>query len=179
MKGRKLPSTGGVLLRPTSSLVRGAIFSILGPESVEGARVLDLFSGTGTLGIEALSRGAKWVDFVEKNPKLCARLKDTLKELAFDEKAHIHCAKVEVILASLGGKYDIVFMDPPYADAPIDEVMASLDKEDLVDADGSVLAEHSRFLKPKEEYGALLKKNTKRYGDTCLSIFQRSRGQDG
>ena len=92
------------------------MFSILESDGLEGKRVVDLYAGTGTLGIEALSRGAIWADFVEGSPKRCALLRRSLATLDFTDRSRVHCMKVERALTSLDGKsYDIVFRSTVYA----------------------------------------------------------------
>ena len=179
LKGRKLASPRAGQLRPTSSLVRGAIFSILGAERISGARVLDLFAGTGALGIEALSRGAQWVEFVERGLKLCANIRSSVKQMAFDHRCQVHCAKAERAIASLMGGYDVVFMDPPYRQEGLDDILASLDEAGIVKAGGLVIVEHSKLTDLEDKYGTLRRTDTRRYGDTSLSIYRHSGDTDG
>ena len=114
LRGRRLtvPDHG---VRPTSERAREAIFDILGPRLVSGARVLDLYAGTGALGIEALSRGAASADFVEKNPDAARRLARNLRELGFGPEARVHEADLSRGLPEhLAGPWRLVFLDPPY-----------------------------------------------------------------
>src|SRR3990170_477178 len=97
-KGHRLKFPTGTTTRPATDLVRGAIFSILASLTDDWERVLDLFSGSGALGIEALSRGAGWVDFVDREPKCCAIIKDNLTKTKLAERAHVYCASVEKAL---------------------------------------------------------------------------------
>lgn len=170
-KGRILPSARGANLRPTSGRVRGAIFSILGPEMIEGARVLDLYAGTGALGIEALSRGAEWVDFVERSPRQSSLLRACLKMLDFHSHAHVYQARVEKALDILPGGYDLVMMDPPYLATGLEAIVTRISQRDILKTAGLLVVEHSRRRELEEVYGSLHLAKSRRYGDTCVSIY--------
>jgi 16S rRNA (guanine966-N2)-methyltransferase len=115
LRGRRLPVPDRDV-RPTSERAREAIFDILGPRLVRGARVLDLYAGTGALGIEALSRGAASADFVEKDPGHARRLEQNLRSLGFGAEARVHDADLDrgALPAALEGSWRLVFLDPPY-----------------------------------------------------------------
>jgi 16S rRNA (guanine966-N2)-methyltransferase len=116
LRGRRIrvPDRG---VRPTSDRIREAVFDVLGPNVVAGARVLDLYAGTGALGIEALSRGARSADFVEGNPAVARALRENLASLALADRARVHHADLSGadLPAGAEGPYDLVFLDPPYA----------------------------------------------------------------
>ncbi|MEE9400935.1 MAG: RsmD family RNA methyltransferase, partial [Dehalococcoidia bacterium] len=118
-KGHSLKSLRGSAIRPTSDLIRGAIFSMLETVATDWSRVLDLYAGTGALGIEALSRGAEWADFVEKKPRLCALIKENLESTGFAAQGAVYCVSAAKALSILDGEYGILFMDPPYADSSL------------------------------------------------------------
>src|SRR3990172_6608743 len=94
-KGHRLAGPPSRATRPTSDLVRGAIFSALGSLGADLSRVLDLYAGSGALGIEALSRGAGWCDFVERDPAACAVIRENLRATGFDGQARVYCLSVE------------------------------------------------------------------------------------
>ena len=171
LRGRQLRSARAADLRPTPERVRLAVFSILGRERVEGARVLDLYAGAGTLGIEALSRGAEWADFVESGASRCRDLRQSLQGMGVAEKAHVHRGSVERRLHQLEGRYDLVFADPPYDLDPWESLMQQLGNAALMEANGTVVAEHrhNRSLAPL--YGMLGLETRRRYGDTAISIY--------
>lgn len=102
------------LTRPTSSVVREAIFNILGSDVV-GSRVLDLFAGSGALGLEALSRGAAYGCFVDQSSAACAVIRCNLQALHFQDMSHIVCGAIPFVFQQLNGEYDLIFIDPPYA----------------------------------------------------------------
>jgi len=113
--GRRLTAPSGRGTRPTSDRVREALFSILGP--LGGTRVLDLFAGSGALGIEALSRGAQDATFVDRNRRATAAIERNLAALELD-MATVHRRDALAFLSSVSGPWDLVFLDPPYDEAP-------------------------------------------------------------
>jgi 16S rRNA (guanine966-N2)-methyltransferase len=115
LRGRRITAARGRATRPTSDRVREALFSILGP--VEGAAVLDLFAGSGALGIEALSRGAAAADFVETDARAMAAMEANLAALRL-EGARVHRRDALAYLRGAPGPYDLIFADPPYSCAP-------------------------------------------------------------
>ncbi len=173
LRGPRAPTT-----RPTSDLVRGALFAML--ESMEGvdwSRVLDLYAGTGALGIEALSRGADWADFVEKSPAACAIIRENLARAGLAGQGRVYCFSVRQAFATLAGKYGIILADPPYGDPEAPKLLKRLSESSLVGPGTVVAIEHSRRvqLEPVPECLSLVK--SRRHGDTCISIFV-ARGDD-
>lgn len=169
--GRLLRLPRGARTRPTSELVRGALFSILTP-FLDDASVLDLFAGTGALGIEALSRGAAWADFIENNPKQCVFLKANLRDLGLARRSQVRCTRVEQAISSLYARYDIIFLDPPYGYSGLERLL-----EDIAPApfagDGAFLTvEHSRRHALADAYGPVSLVRRRAYGDTVLSIYR-------
>jgi 16S rRNA (guanine966-N2)-methyltransferase len=114
-RGRRLESPSGRWTRPTADRVREAVFSILGP--IEGARVLDLFAGSGALGIEALSRGAEGAAFVDRDARAVGAIRRNLEALGI-AGASVHRRDAVAFLRAATGPYDLVFVDPPYDSAP-------------------------------------------------------------
>jgi len=172
-KGKQLKSPPGASLRPTSDLVRGAIFSLLESMDCDWSSVLDLYAGTGSLGIEALSRGAGWADFVERNQRCCATIKENLKNAGLEDQAHVYCCSIDRALSFLDKRYGILLLGPPYADHSIVEVLDKLSSSHLV-GDGSVIAvEHSSRFPLSQAYGDFHLVKDRRHGDTCISIYSR------
>jgi 16S rRNA (guanine966-N2)-methyltransferase len=166
--GRSLLAPPGVSTRPTSDRVREALFSILGPGSVEGTRVLDLFAGSGALGIEALSRGAAEVVFVDSSSAAVAAVRRNLARLGIEGSVRRQDALVYLRGASRDARlYDLVFLDPPYrhASALGPELSAAL--RPVLAPDARVVAESDRR-SPLELDLALL--DERRYGDTLIRI---------
>ena len=178
-RGRKLRPSKSSGLRPTSERVRAAIFSMLGPDAVEGARALDLYAGTGALGLEALSRDAAWVDFVESDAVRAQQIRESLRELGLSERAKVYRVKVERLTATLEGGYDLVFADPPYEASPWDDLMTVLVERRILNENALVVAEHSHRLALAVEYGksdsagpGLTVWKDRRYGDTAVTIYR-------
>ena len=170
-RGRRLRSARGADLRPTTERVRGAIFSILGPEAVEGARVLDLYAGTGALAIEALSRGAAWADFVEVNAGRARQIRDSLRQISLAGMGRVYQARTQRALDTLPDGYDLVFADPPYDIEVWEPLMGRLGKGDLVREKGLVVVEYRHGLALEERYDTLTRVSVRRYGDTAVSIY--------
>ncbi len=171
VKGLRLKSPRSSPIRPTTGLIRGAIFSMLQP--VAGARVLDLYAGTGSLGIEALSRGAIWADFVEYNPRCCAAIRENLKWTGFVPLSHVYCWDVAKALSRLNHGYDIIFLDPPYSDPSIGNILDKLVSSQLVKAGSTIVAQHpSRRPLPSNIKQFHLIKD-RRHGDSCISIYRQ------
>ena len=172
LRGRQLRSPRVKGLRPTSEMVRAAVFSILGRDAIEGARVLDLYAGTGALGIEALSRDALWVDFVESNGSLTRRMVENLHGLGLEERGRVYHGRVESMLHTLPGDYDLVFSDPPYDLLDLDSLMSGLSERPLVKEGGIAVVEHRHTTVLAQSYGKLEQTSTRRYGDSAVTFFQ-------
>ena len=173
-RGKRISTLNGMGLRPTGDRVKEALFNILSLDP-EGARVLDLFAGSGNLSLEALSRGATSVLLVDSSRPAAEVMQKNLKALEFLDRASILVRPVLTALRYLGGqhlKYDVIFMDPPYDRGWVGRVLAAIDLWQLVEADGVVVAEHSRREAVADNYGSLALKDQRRYGDTRLSFFE-------
>ena len=171
-RGRKVRATRGAGLRPTAERVRSAIFSMIGRSAVEGGHVLDLYAGTGALGIEALSRGASWAEFVEVHPGRCQDIRDSLRQLGLVGRGHVGCARVEGVLHRLEDTFDLVLIDPPYTLDPWDLLMDRLTSGHLLKESALVVAEHQHRRQLEESYGRLLRVKSRRHGDTSISIYR-------
>jgi 16S rRNA (guanine966-N2)-methyltransferase len=172
-KGHHLKFPKGTKTRPATDLVRGAIFSILEKIAVDWSLVLDLFSGSGALGIEALSRGAGWVDFVESEPKCCGIIRENLESTRLAAQAHVYCCSVNKALSFLDKEYDVILMDPPYANTLIGDFIIRLADSRLVGVTTTVVVTHSPHLNLQTSYAALKQVKEHRHGDSCISIFQK------
>lgn len=172
-KGCILKSPKGTKTRPATELVRGAIFSILETASSDWTRVLDLYSGSGALGIEALSRGAGWVDFVEQAPQCCAIIKQNLEKTRLVNYAHIYCCSVAKAISFLDKRYTIILMDPPYFNLTIGEIIKQLANSKLVSDKSVVVVTHSphRPLEPTYALLNLIKEH--RHGDSVIALYRK------
>jgi 16S rRNA (guanine966-N2)-methyltransferase len=176
-RGRKLKAPRGANTRPTGAKVREAIFNILGPPSPDA--VLDLFAGTGSLGIEALSRGASRAVFVERDGRALGALHRNLREFGLTNRARVIDSSVLVALQRLAAEDDLrfswVFIDPPYAAGEIEPVLAMLSGRQLLGPGAVVIVEHDRRNQPPEQVGALEMVDRRFYGDTGLSFYRPHR----
>jgi len=172
-KGHHLKVPKGTGTRPATDLVRGAIFSILETMAGDWSRVLDLFSGSGALGIEALSRGAGWVDFVEQEPRCCSIIRQNLERTKLAGQAHVYCCSVAKALSFLEEEYNIILMDPPYADESIGETIQQLAASQLVGKESIVVVTHSPHLTLGSSYPPLTMLKERRHGDSCIAIYQK------
>lgn len=171
-KGRRLRSPR-TPVRPTTALVRGAIFSILCPVLDQEWQALDLYAGTGSLGIEALSRGAIWADFVEQNRKCCDAIRQNLEAVGFSSRSRVYCLSVDRALKMLDRVYDVVLLDPPYDDPSLPATLDSLFGSQLVGPKSTVVVQCStRQRLPADFHKFHLNKN-RHYGDTSISFYQQ------
>ncbi len=173
-RGTTLKGPPDALTRATADKVRGAIFNILAPY-VEGARVLDLYAGTGALGLEALSRGARHAVFVEQHGPTLDLLRANARELGLSTQAQLVRARVLDWLAGAGGRFGWIFLDPPYASEELPRALALIAERSLLSDEGLVIAEHDSRAEPVAERLALLER--RRYGQTAVSFFTRGEEQ--
>ncbi|MCL2679009.1 MAG: 16S rRNA (guanine(966)-N(2))-methyltransferase RsmD [Dehalococcoidia bacterium] len=171
-KGFPLKVPKGTPTRPATELVRGAIFSILQSSDSGMERILDLFSGSGSLGIEALSRGADSVDFVDQESRCCAIIRENLEKTKLSGRARVHCTTVGRAISALTGTYDIVLMDPPYNDTGIGVIIEQLAASNLVNETSTVVITHSSRFKLEPAYGRLSLRREYRHGDSTIAIYR-------
>ena len=172
-KGHRLKGPPDLGTRPMLDRVKESLFAILsGYEVIEG-RVLDLFAGTGSLGIEFLSRGAAWADFVEQRRDVCAVIRDNLRHTRLADRARVHQMPVErYIAAGAAEPYAIIMMDPPYASPTIEATIEAIAKSSLV-ADGTILVVGPwPRLELREQYGGFHQLTSRRIGDSSFSIYE-------
>lgn len=170
-RGRTLRTPPASGLRPTSERVRAALFSIIGVEAVEGKRVADLYAGTGSLGLEALSRGAAWVSFVERNGRLCSAIREHLGLLGLDSQAQVHRGAVLRAVESLPGGYDLVMADPPYDSSELADLVEALQSPRLLNVGGLVVLEHRSDDEEEYAFGRFSLRASRTYGDTGITIL--------
>ena len=177
-KGFPLSAPQGVQTRPTADRVREAIFNVLAPHIAE-ARVLDLFAGTGALGLEALSRGAQEAVFIEQNKRTFAILQKNIIKTGFNAQCQTYLGDCRQMVASLSGAFDIVFLDPPYNRGWLGMTIPALMKTGLL-ATYTVLvvetAAKNEEIFPAE--GLILKKRSV-YGDTAVLYYRQIKGEIG
>ncbi len=165
-----MKAPAGSSVRPTSDKVKQALFNILG-ERMAGSSFLDLFAGAGGIGIEALSRGAGRVVFVDASRASLNVVRQNIEQTGFEERSQAVLAKVESFLKKPSGPYDIVFLDPPYADEmqPLLELIA---EAGILRPDSIVIAEHFKKQLSPESAGGLALYREAKYGDTVLAFYR-------
>ena len=167
-KGRRLKSPDWPGLRPTSDKLRETLFNILAPH-IDGARVVDGYAGTGAIGIEALSRGAAHVTFIEKNRRAAALIEENLKACGVEAGYTIRCADVVAALDAPASAFDLILLDPPY---DTENVSAALDAVARhLAGDGLVVLERATRREP-EESAALQRVRDVKSGDSTLSFYR-------
>jgi 16S rRNA (guanine966-N2)-methyltransferase len=142
-------------------------------QAIEGARTLDLYAGTGALGIEALSRGAAWADFVERSPRLCAVIRENLERTGFRQQAQVLALPAARAVETLAQeRYDLVFMDPPYEEnAALESVVQALLRHGMVRTGGMMVVEQGARTTLDFARSGLRAVQQKRYGDTAVSLY--------
>ena len=173
VKGTQLKTLPKRSIRPTTSVVRQAIFSLLENTTSNWRRVLDLYAGSGALGIEALSRRAEWVDFVDRRKKCCDIIRNNLEKIGELHRAHIYCCRADKAVAFLSNNYDIVFIDPPYSDPSTNNLLINLAKSNLIGEDSTIVLCHANRFPLNSDYDGLHLVKQRRYGDTFIFIYQR------
>lgn len=172
---RPLRSLRGMLLRPSSDRLREALFNILGP-TVEGSLVVDVFAGTGAVGIEALSRGAREVIFIERHAAAAALVRRNLSSLGIERDAEVLAVDAVCGLEQLEARHllaDFVFLDPPYENKEdYDEALDFLDGSRLLAPAGWVIAEHSRRHSLPDRLTRLERTRLVKLGDAALSFYR-------
>ncbi len=168
-KGRNLYSVSGKSTRPTSSYHRAMIFNVYG--DFEGKRVLDLFSGTGSLALEALSRGAVWADMVEFAAPAVATILKNVEMLGCGESCHVWRKRVESFLKKTQERWDLIFVDPPYNKGLLNPSLDLIFERDLLEPGGVVIAEHSPQEQVSEKYAAQIISH-KAGRAVCVSVLE-------
>ena len=178
-RGRRLKAVPGLSTRPTSDRVKEAIFSMIGP-FFDGGTVLDLFAGTGALGIEALSRGADRAVFVDRERASVETVRDNLAACGFADRAVVYqsdAMRAIRLLARRGAAFDIAFLDPPYRFAGLDALMRDLAEAELLRPGAVVVAEHTSDRALPERIGPLRRFRRGEYGDTAVTLYEFGTGE--
>ncbi len=176
LRGRPVFAPKGQKIRPTSDQVKETLFNILGARVVH-ATFLDLFAGSGNVGLEALSRHATQVVFVEKIPAHKQVITRNLRACSVESKSVVYCRDANKILRVLykaGWKFDIIFLDPPYRHTKmLDDILMKIETYALLADSGQLVVEHTRTFVPPATIGnALTQIRQRRIGDTVLSFYQ-------
>ena len=182
-KSRMLKALQGRAARPTSDRLKETVFNLI-QTRIEGSRFLDCFAGTGAIGIEAISRGARSVVFIESSPHACRIIRQNMERLGLfaSKDCKLLEQTVRVGLKSLQRakmKFDIVFIDPPYAAAnDYPQVLEALHQYEVLDSEAVVIVEHSKQLELADEGAGLIRTRQVKQGDSVLSIYERARARE-
>jgi 16S rRNA (guanine(966)-N(2))-methyltransferase RsmD len=172
-RGKRLKELPGMSTRPTTDRVKEGLFNVI-QFDIEGRRVLDLFAGTGQLGIECLSRGAAFCDFVDASPAAMKVVRDNVASCALGDRAAFHQKDFAAFLAAAKGRYDLIFLDPPYASGNLERALEQLVNIDIVSGNGIMVcespADHSLPALP----APYEKGKEYRYGKIKLTLYRRS-----
>lgn len=171
-KGVRLLTPEGMNTRPTSDRVKEGLFSIIQFE-VEGRNVLDLFAGTGQLGIEALSRGAESAVFVDYSPQAVKLVKENIRRAKLQDQASVFQADYESFLRSCRQKFDIIFLDPPYAEKILENALKIISEIDILRDGGIIICEKTAEKAFEDAFEGLVRQKEYRYGNTSLVLFRK------
>lgn len=177
-KGKKLKSPSDETVRPTLDRVKENLFNIIGFD-IRDSVVLDLFAGSGALGIEALSRGAKRCYFVDNDKRSIELVRHNLKETRLEENAIVLMSDAEHVierLATQGEKFDYIFIDPPYCQGIVQKILKQLEKCNIMQEEGFVIIETDRAEKLPDQITDLYKTKEREYSSTRISIFEARNG---
>jgi 16S rRNA (guanine966-N2)-methyltransferase len=174
-RGRALKAVPGMSTRPTTDKVKEAVFSMIGPY-FDGGLALDLFAGTGGLGIEALSRGIEKAIFIDIEKKSIDTVLINLEAAGFKDKAEVYrndAARALKLLGKRGLKFNLVFLDPPYKMKAIAELINVMEEQALLQPNVLIVVEHDADDILTDSLGTLQLKKRAEYGDTAVTIYER------
>ena len=172
-RGIQLKTPEGMLTRPTSDRVKEALFSIINFE-IPGARVLDLFGGTGQLGIEALSRGAKQVVFVDAREDACRLIRENLKRTKLEADARVIRSDYLDYLKRCREKFEIILLDPPYAEVFLENALNRITEIDILETNGIIVTERPLGKELNLEFEGFVRSKDYKYGNTLLTIYRKA-----
>lgn len=170
-RGRTLKGPPSRATRPMADKIKGALFNSLASLGVEPNVVLDLYAGTGSIGIEALSRGATRADFVEGTRDACQVIRANLASTGFTRAGTVHQVPVKTFIAGARAAYDFVILDPPYADPDIVPTLHAVGNSPLVQFGSIVVIGHSPRVELPDRLGRLDRLRLRCHGDSCFSIY--------
>ena len=171
-RGVQLKTPEGMLTRPTADRVKEALFSII-QFDIPGARVLDLFGGTGQLGIEALSRGAKSAVFVDQREESCRLIRENLKRTRLEAEGKVVRSDYLDYLKRCREKFDIVFLDPPYAEVFLENSLNCITEIDILQSGGIIVAERPLGKELPFEFEGFTRSKEYKYGKTLLTVYRK------
>lgn len=171
-KGVALKTPDGMLTRPTADRVKEALFSVINFD-VPDAAVLDLFGGTGQLGIEALSRGAKSAVFVDHQAKACELIKENLRRTKFEKEGRVVRSDYLEYLKRTKELFDIIFLDPPYAEVFLENALKCITEIDILRSGGIIVTERPVGKELDYEFPGFTRSRDYKYGKTLIAIYRK------
>ena len=172
-RGIQLKTPDGMLTRPTADRVKEALFSIINFD-IPGAKVLDLFGGTGQLGIEALSRGAASAVFVDAREESCRLIRENLKRTKLEQDAKVIRSDYLDYLSRCREQYNIIFLDPPYAEVFLENAIKRITEIDILQSDGIIVAERPLGKELPWEFEGYTRSKDYKYGKVLLTIYRKA-----
>ena len=172
-RGVQLKTPDGMLTRPTADRVKEALFSIINFD-IPGARVLDLFGGTGQLGIEALSRGAETATFVDAREESCRLIKENLKRTKLEGQGRVIRSDYLEYLNRCKEQYDIILLDPPYAEVFLENALKRITEIDILHSNGIIVTERPLGKELPWEFDGYTRSRDYKYGKTLLTIYRKA-----
>lgn len=176
-KGVALKTPDGMLTRPTSDRVKEALFSVI-QFDIPCARVLDLFGGTGQLGIEALSRGAKSAVFVDQRREACALIRENLARTKLDRDGRVVCSDYLQFLHRCKETFDIILLDPPYAEVFLENALKCITEIDILESDGIIVTERPVGKELPYEFDGYTRSKDYKYGKTLITLYRKDAGEN-
>ena len=171
-RGIPLKTPEGMLTRPTGDRVKEAMFSII-QFDIPGAAVLDLFGGTGQLGIEALSRGAKSATFVDQNKNACSLIRENLKKTKLYDCGRVIQSDYQQYLRTCNEKYHIIFLDPPYAEVFLENSLKIITEIDILQSGGIIVCERSLDKELSLQFEGYSRSKDYKYGNTIVAVYRK------
>ena len=171
-KGISLMAPDGMLTRPTADRVKEALFSII-QFDLPGAKVLDLFGGTGQLGIEALSRGAQSAVFVDQREDACKLIRENLRRTKYTEKGSVIRSDYLDYLKRCKQSFDIVLLDPPYAEVFLENALKMLTEIDILQSGGIIIAERPLGKDLPWDFEGFTRSRDYKYGKTLITLYRK------
>ena len=172
-RGIQLKTPNGMKTRPTADRVKEALFSIINFD-IPGARVLDLFGGTGQLGIEALSRGAKSAAFVDAGEDACRLIRENLKRTKLEQDARVIRSDYMDYLRRCRESYEIIILDPPYAEAFLENALKCITEIDILQSGGIIVTERPLGKELPWDFEGYTRSKDYKYGNVLLTIYRKA-----
>ena len=172
-RGTPLKTPAGMQTRPTADRVKEALFSII-QFDIPGARVLDLFGGSGQLGIEALSRGAKHAVFVDAGEEACKLIRENLRKVHAESEAQVVRSDYLAYLNSCRETFDFIFLDPPYAEVFLENALKKITEIDILQSGGIIVAERPVGKDLPWDFSGFTRSKDYKYGNTLLTLYRKA-----